>query len=157
MADGQVIIQDNGGKVPPQKNLKLEIRKEQPAGTKKKMDQLKLGQPHPIPGEKISSVAVTGMGAPAPAHPKNNVTVYGTECADGACSGGTKTVTLTVANRSKDIFVTPNDALPEANGPIYQTVNGSIIDSVSVDDKPYYSRPLAFTGAIIVKIIYEPS
>lgn len=146
MADGQVIIDDNGGtddawNVAASDTIK--IRKEHPLGASVPMDELKGGSPHKISARKIIAVKVTESGNTQPANPLKSIEISGT--------GAAKMVTLAVADAAGgDIFVTPSESLV-GNSQIYETNWPGCIKKITVDGNLFYTRQ----GVTPIHVIVE--
>ena len=144
MADGQVIIDDNGGSNDAVSWTlttagTVKTRNADESGALQAMDKLKQGFPQPIPTEQIFSVEVTaGANPPQKTNVQTSVEI---SCLESAATGaGTTTVTLTVANSGSDISVTPSESLVERTARIYETNLQACINTVTVDGVLFFTR-----------------
>jgi hypothetical protein len=141
MAEGQVIIDDNGGNRQGNRNaanFPIEIfRKEN--NVEIAMDELTRGMAHHIPGVQIDQVVVTTGGNTSTIDSPSHVIVTSM---DG--------VRFHVRNRSGYVQVRAGEDLKEPNPDVYNTANKVQIAAVQVDQ-----QSIAIHGNTTVKIGYD--
>ncbi|MBV9506005.1 MAG: hypothetical protein JO323_13470 [Acidobacteriia bacterium] len=162
MADGQVIIDDNGSGTRPVRGTALPlagggtvtIQAHDPSSnpTPTPMPELRVPLVHRIPNVNIESVQITGPPVPVPPilSPKV-VIVSGTVWAPGA----SRQAALIIFNVGNNVLVVASEALAETSAAshIYTPQYPSSIDNINIDGTQFSYA--GHTSALNVTIAYQ--